>query len=286
MLREIRDLGFEYAELSHGIRISLLPGIIEAVEAGEIKISTVHNFCPLPIGVNHAAPNLFKFTALDARERENAYRHSIKSIETAARLKAQLVVLHMGCVDMKEYTDRLIDMLENGEKDSPKYHKLCAEAEQKREQKKEKHQQFAGEMLNRILEQARPHGIKLGIENREALEEIPFESDFGFFFREFTDPLVCYWHDTGHAQIKENLGFIQHAMHLESMAERLAGFHIHDVQFPGRDHCPPGTGMIDFAALKPFVRPEHLKIFEMNPGIPVEDLQAGVAHVKAIWGQV
>src|SRR5690242_11322517 len=134
MLREIRDLGFEYAELSHGIRISLLPGIIEAVEAGEIKISTVHNFCPLPIGVNHAAPNLFKFTALDARERENAYRHSLKTIETAARLKAQLVVLHMGCVDMKEYTDRLLDMLENGEKDSPKYHKLCAEAEQKREQ--------------------------------------------------------------------------------------------------------------------------------------------------------
>ena len=25
MLREIRDLGFDYAELSHGIRISLLP---------------------------------------------------------------------------------------------------------------------------------------------------------------------------------------------------------------------------------------------------------------------
>ena len=35
MLREIRDLGFEYAELSHGIRISLMPGILEAVSAGE-----------------------------------------------------------------------------------------------------------------------------------------------------------------------------------------------------------------------------------------------------------
>ena len=40
---------------------------------------------------------------------------------------------------------------------------------------------------------------------------------FGFF-KEFSDPLVCYWHDCGHAQIKENLGFIQHAMHLESQA--------------------------------------------------------------------
>src|SRR5215470_14668884 len=136
MLREIRDLGFEYAELSHGIRISLLPGIIEAVDAGEIKISTLHNFCPLPIGVNHAAPNLFKFTSLDARERENAYRHSLKTLETAARLKAQLVVLHMGCIEMKEYTDRLLDMLEAGEKENPKYRKLCLEAEEKREQRK------------------------------------------------------------------------------------------------------------------------------------------------------
>ena len=37
MLNEIRALGFEYAELSHGIRLGLLPGIIESVEAGEIK---------------------------------------------------------------------------------------------------------------------------------------------------------------------------------------------------------------------------------------------------------
>jgi hypothetical protein len=59
MLREIRDLGFEYAELSHGVRVSLVPGIIDAVEAGVIKISTLHNFCPLPPGFTQAAPNAF-----------------------------------------------------------------------------------------------------------------------------------------------------------------------------------------------------------------------------------
>ena len=63
MLREIRDLGFGYAELSHGIRLSLLPGIIDAVDAGEIRISTLHNFCPLPVGITHAAPNLYEFSA-------------------------------------------------------------------------------------------------------------------------------------------------------------------------------------------------------------------------------
>src|SRR3954467_1517100 len=98
MLREIRALGFEFAELSHGIRISLLPGILEAVDAGEIQISTLHNFCPLPIGVDHPAPNLFKFSSPDRRERESAWRHSVRTIETAARLKAKVVVLHLGSI--------------------------------------------------------------------------------------------------------------------------------------------------------------------------------------------
>ena len=44
MLEEIRDLGFEYAELSHGIRLSLMPGIFDAVDKGVIKISSLHNF--------------------------------------------------------------------------------------------------------------------------------------------------------------------------------------------------------------------------------------------------
>ena len=285
MLREIREMGFEYAELSHGIRISLLPGIFEAVEAGEIKISTLHNFCPLPMGVNHAAPNIFKFTSEDRRERENAWRHTLKTIETAERVQAKLVVLHMGCIEMKDYTDKLIDMVGEGQKESPKYEKLCTEVIEKREAKKERYVDLANEMLKRVAEEAARRGIMLGIENREALEEIPLESDFTFFFRDFPGGTVRYWHDTGHAQIKHNLGFIDHVMHLENMAENLAGFHIHDVQFPGRDHCPPGTGMIDFAALKPVVRPDHIKVFEMNPGLAPEEVQAGVKHLKAIWGE-
>ncbi len=285
MLREIRDLGFEYAELSHGIRISLLPGVLEAVDAGEIKISTLHNFCPLPIGVNHAAPNLFKFSSPDARERENAYRHTLKTIETAERVKARLVVLHLGAIDMKDYTDRLVDMIGANLKETPKYEKLCAEVMERREEKKEKYLNLACEMLTRVAEQAAMRGLKLGIENREALEEIPLESDFTLFFKEFSQPAIRYWHDTGHAQIKENLGFIHHAMHLESLCDRLEGFHIHDVQFPARDHCPPGSGMIDYAALKPFVKPEHIKVFELNPGVTVEELQRGVAHLKSIWGE-
>jgi hypothetical protein len=57
------------------------------------------------------------------------------------------------------------------------------------------------------------------------------------------------------------------------------------VQPPGLDHCAPGSGNVDFAALKPLVRPEHLKVFELSPSLTVDQVKSGVAHVKSIWGE-
>src|SRR5258705_13350331 len=104
MLQEIRALGFEYVELSHGTRLGLVAGILEAVEAGEVKVTTLHNFCPLPMGVNHAAPNMYQFSSDSPRERELAERHTLKTLEFAEKVGAGLVVLHTGSIEMKEYT--------------------------------------------------------------------------------------------------------------------------------------------------------------------------------------
>ncbi len=283
MLREIRDLGFEHAELSHGTRISLMPGILEAVDASEMRISTLHNFCPLPMGVNHSAPNLYQFSDERPRQRELAHKHTIRTLDFAVRVKAPLVVLHVGSVEMKAYTDKLLDMLEGGEKETPKYKKLCAEMSDKREKAKKEYWARTIESLKLLVPEAESRGIKLGVENRQSLEELPVESDYEGLFKEITSPNLVYWHDTGHAQIKENLGFINHRAHLESRRERLAGFHIHDVKFPGHDHCAPGTGTIDFAALKPLVKPEHIKVFEFSPSLSPEVAKRGVAHIKELW---
>jgi sugar phosphate isomerase/epimerase len=284
MLREIRELGFEYAELSHGTRISLMPGILDAVDAGEIKISSLHNFCPLPIGVNSAAPNLYQFSAERLRERELALRYTLKTIEFAARLKAPLVVLHLGSIEMKNYTDKLVDMLANGKRESLKYERLCAEVEEKREAKKAPFMDRVKECLKAVLPEAASRKIKLGAENRQALEELPVDGDFRALLQELGSESLVYWHDTGHAQIKENLGFIPHLMHLESLRNQLGGFHIHDVIFPGRDHCAPGSGMIDFAGLKPLVQPGHIKVFEFSPSLTTDQVLQGAGHVMKVWG--
>jgi len=52
MLREIKtEFGFDYIELGHGTRLSLVPGIQKMFIAGEVRFSSLHNFCPLPVEV-------------------------------------------------------------------------------------------------------------------------------------------------------------------------------------------------------------------------------------------
>jgi sugar phosphate isomerase/epimerase len=284
MLREIRDLGFEYAELSHGIRLSLVPGILDAVKAGEMKISTLHNFCPLPVGVTAPSPNLYEISSDRDRDRQLAVKHTITTLDFAKRVGAPLVVLHLGSMDLKDYTGKLKELLERGERGTPKFQKLVAEANAAREAKKKRPFEHVKETLRNLVVEARQRGVKFGIEIREAVEELPVESDFKSLLEEFRAPDVFYWHDVGHAQIKQDLGFINHAEHLAAHAGRLAGFHLHDVKFPARDHFPPGGGDIDYASLKPYVKPEHIKVFELSPKVPLESVQRGIAHLKKIWG--
>jgi hypothetical protein len=43
--------------------------------------------------------------------------------------------------------------------------------------------------------------------------------------------------------------------------------------------------MVDWAALKPLVKPEHIKVFEFSPSLTVEEAKGGVAHLKEVWGE-
>ncbi len=196
-------------------------------------------------------------------------------------------MLHLGSMEMKDYTGKLVRNARTRRKRFAQIRKtLRRSLSQTREAKKEKFVARTNETLRKLLPEAEKRGLKLGCENRQALEEIPVESDFQFFFREFRQPehrLLARLRpraDQGKPRLHPARGCIS-----ESLADRLAGFHIHDVQFPARDHCAPGTGMIDFAALKPFVKPEHIKVFELSPSLPVEAVKAGIAHIKKIWGE-
>ena len=75
-----------------------VPGILKAVEEGVVKVGSIHNFCPLPMGVSQAAPNFFQPSSPDSREREQWLRQTKRSIDFAAQVGASRLVCHLGSV--------------------------------------------------------------------------------------------------------------------------------------------------------------------------------------------
>ena len=115
MLREIKtEFGFDLIELGHGTRLSLMPGIQKMFDSGQMRFTSLHNFCPLPVEVMVASPDCYQLSAVFPEERERAVRQTFQTIDFAERLGAPFVVLHLGQVKMRPITDRLIKMTKAG----------------------------------------------------------------------------------------------------------------------------------------------------------------------------
>ena len=128
----------------------------------------------------------------------------------------------------------------------------------------------------------RRKAIRIGVENREHYEAVPSERDFLDFLRLLDKPNAGYWHDFGHAQIKENLALLDHADWLDRMGSRAFGCHVHDVKWPFKDHCPPFTGEVNFAKLIPKLPQGCLFVFELRPGFSREEIVAARARWKEL----
>lgn len=289
MLREIADHGFTHAELSHGIRIVLVPGILKAVEKGVIKISSTHNFCPLPTGITQAAPNLFEPSAVEKREHDQWLRHTKRSLDFAAQVKARVCVLHLGSVKfwlfppsrkLKAYLDAHIDATASGD---VKYRQVLRKACEKMRKKMPGFWKQVIASLGEVNAYANDKGVRLGCENREKFEELPLDDDFPALFEALGAETACgYWHDTGHAAIKAGMGLLNHQDHLARNAERLLGFHLHDVNAKGKDHQAIGDGHIDFEMISSFWRPEHLLTLELSPRVTPEGVTQSKKRIEEL----
>lgn len=289
MLKEMAGLGFEWVELSHGIKIILVPGILKAVEEGVIKIASCHNFCPLPTGVNHAAPNLYMPSSLDARERDQWLRQSKRTVDFAQQVKAAKIVMHLGATEFFWFNParKVEDYFEAhaGEDlaNDAAYRKILAKALAKLKDRMPPYWANTQDGLRELLAYAESKGIKLGFENREKFEELPLDADHPALIEAMAKPGSCgYWHDTGHAQIKQTMGLLNHQEHLEKNAPHAIGFHLHDVSAEGDDHQPIGSGKIDFEMISGFWRPEHTLVIELSPRLMVEEVLSSKKRVEQL----
>lgn len=283
MVEEMRALGFKRIELSHGIRISLVAGILEAVEAGMVEVSSIHNFCPLPNMVQHAAPNLYEPSSSNEQERKLWQRYSLQTLDFAVQVGAPRVVMHSGSVhhffaSPEAWLEKWVARSGLEAQELSENKAFC----KRRDRALKRIRRRAPAWLERVqasyvelFDAVRERGLILGIENREGLEELPLDADFAAFFGALGEGApVGYWHDTGHAQMKQQFGLLDHAAHLEAMASRLVGFHLHDVSAEGKDHRRPGTGIVDFQMLARHLRPEHTVVLELSPSLRSDDVRA------------
>ena len=286
MLREIKTkLGFDLIELDHGICMPLMPGIQKMFDTREIRFSSLHNFCLLPAEATVVPPDCHKFSAASAEEREHTVTQAFQAIDLAGQLNAPFVVLHLGQVNMPPITDRLIAMAKAGEYLSRNYVKLKIKAVQERERDSPQYLQRVKDCLRRVIEYSRSKGVRLAIESRCAYEEIPTERELAKLLDEMNSPQLGYWHDFGHSQIKENLGFIDHAEWLRAVAPRTFGCHVQDCIWPAQDHQPPFAGDVDLEKLVPLLPANCLFVWEMSPRITADKIRQSVQVWKQRFGK-
>ena len=277
MLREIKGkLGFDLIELGHGIRISLMPGIQQMFDAGKIRFSSLHNFCPLPVEVMTASPDCYKFSATHPEERERAVKQTCQTIDFADRIGAPFVVMHLGEVPMPPITDPLIALAKKGKLLSREYVQRKIRAVQEREAAAAPYLERVKDCLRRIIDYAAAKNVKLGLENRRGYEEIPTERELPALLDEMNSPQLGYWHDFGHAQIKENLAFLDHAEWLRAIGPRTLGCHVQDCIWPAQDHQPPFAGNVDLEKLVPLLPSDCVFVWEMSPNKTADDIRRSV----------
>lgn len=268
MIDEIIDLGFSNIELSHGMTIAKLPGIQKAYRAGKFTCSGVHNYFPSPVEVMIDAPDAYEYTSHREFDRKRAMDMTFKSLELAAEFKARYLVLHMGSTPLnpKKFTKPLTELVAAGKQHDQDYIKRKIDFIKKREKNSALYYRRAIEALEQLAPKAEEYGVKLAVESRSRFEDMPNEREMLRLQDHFKDhPWIGYWHDFGHVQLKHNLGLLDHEEWLESVSSYIIGGHVHDVEWPARDHRTPFTGTLNYPTLLEHFPTGCPLVWELSP---------------------
>jgi sugar phosphate isomerase/epimerase len=286
MLGEIKtELGFDLIELDGGTARSLMPGIQNRFDSGEIRFSSLHNLCPLPSEGAAASSNCYQFSAESAEERQRALTEAFQAIDLAEQLNAPFVVLHLGKVTMSPITDRLITMAKAGKYLSREYVRMKISAVQERERIAPEYLERVKNCLHHIIEYAAAKNVRIGLGARRDYEQIPTECELAELLKDTSSLQLGYWHDFGHSQIKENLGFIDHAEWLRTIGPRTFGCHVQDCIWPAREGQLPFTGTVDFEKLVPLLPTNCLFVWKMNPNTTADAIRQSVQTWKERFGE-
>lgn len=269
LLAVLERLGLEGLELDFRVTGRLLESLRPHLKK-EVRVLSLHNYCPIPeiLPEGKASGDAFNLASPDWEERREAVRWTVRTLEVASELEAEVVVLHLGYIP--GVPRKLHDLYRKGKLTED----LLREYLEQRRVKAKRPFDSLLLALEAVLRRAEALGIKVGVENRYYPDEFPLPEEMERIFEEFEGAPLGYWHDIGHAHAMERLGITRQRDLLEKFKDRLIGVHIHDAKGLD-DHRPPGQGEVDFEALKGLLPEEGMKIMEVHPPAREEEIRQG-----------
>lgn len=282
MLLAIKELGVNDIELGYNFTITRLEELLGLLDSVQMRVVSVHNFCPLPPQnpYHRFFINYYYLSSLDETERKLAVEYTKKTIDTAARLSAKIVIIHTGNIDMDTAKIKaLMKLYCAGNSNSKEYDNLKTDILKLREEKKILYLEATRKSLEEIMPYAASKDIKIGLENRYYPNEIPNLEEAQKFLKSFANKSLVYWHDVGHSQALERLGFIATGSLLNKLSKYLFGFHLHDIRGL-HDHLAPFTGDFDFSKLNRYLKNDKiLKVIEAHHPATAHDIKNAIKHL-------
>lgn len=267
MLSQIKEAGFDAIEIGYNFGQEALNRLIPLIDIMNVKVASVHNFCPLPkeCRLNRFPTDCFRLSSTDEAERRKAVEYTKGTVDTACRVACEFVVVHAGTVELDgNYAKALIRLYNEGKLDTPEYLQTKQELLAARRRGREPFLKSVVASLEEVLAYAGSAGVKIGLETRYYPQEIPDIEEIEYLLGLFGDKGLVYWHDVGHAEVNERFGIASHIDYLKRFAGRMRGIHFHDLRGID-DHLAPFTGDLDYSRIFPYVQNNVIKVIEAHP---------------------
>jgi len=263
-LNAIKSIGYNAVELSYKVTQEQLNEATETIKKINIKVSSIHNFCPTPDDGNSPRhiSNYYRLSSLDVEERLSAVKWTKIAIDTAKLVNAKVVVIHAGTLDFEdERSPKLFQLFVDGQTDTPEYSYERKRILKARNDKKQPYIEALNKSLAELADYTKERGVIIGLETRYYPIEIPNFEEIGYFLNQYDKQVMGYWHDVGHAEINDRLGITPHLKFLETYKDRLIGVHIHGMKGK-RDHLAPFEGDMDLEPYLSYFTDPVIKVVE------------------------
>ena len=264
--------GFPRFELNHQVP----PELFEQIDLHRYRIASLHDPCPAVISMDEQKARDWMVSSVDEENRTKGVEIAKRTIDTALKLNAGLVVIHPGSIPGTTVLDKeLRQMLRDGREDTREYFQLRQNLIADRASRAPAHMDAVVRSMQEITDYVSGTGLRVGMENRYRYYDLPILEEMQTLLDVCAEEWFGFQYDVGHAQTLHRLGLCNHEEWLKRYGRRIVGVHLHDV-IGVDDHQTPGSGEVDYAMIARYLPPTAYLTLEVNHRLEISDLTSGL----------